>query len=285
VAKFIWQNAVRQFLKGKTVILITQQLQFAAHADKIVLLELGHITAVGQAEDIHRRGSPFAVAFQNSPKVKLRGLKNAGPTESQSTHADHRVWNEAVEIQPEDRAYGSVPLRTFYDYLSRGSRLGGWTVLLVILLVAIPLVTSVVSDWILLQWVKGVIAEDSAAIIFSVLVAMIIVFSLTRSLVNYYITMHSSQAIFTNMLHSVLHAPMTFFLVNPQGRVFNRFSKDQALADEFLPPTFLDFLHGLFTVLSSLAFVCYITPWVVLSIIPLGIGEAHPLSVFTALIA
>lgn len=42
------------------------------------------------------------------------------------------------------------------------------------------------------------------------------------------------------MFESVSRSPMSFFHVNPSGRILNRFSKDMGAVDELLPQAMLD---------------------------------------------
>ncbi|CAF4162665.1 unnamed protein product, partial [Rotaria magnacalcarata] len=44
------------------------------------------------------------------------------------------------------------------------------------------------------------------------------------------------------MFQRIIHCPISFFDLNPIGRILNRFTKDMAIVDEELPTTIFDFL-------------------------------------------
>ncbi|KAJ8920723.1 hypothetical protein NQ315_004862 [Exocentrus adspersus] len=70
--------------------------------------------------------------------------------------------------------------------------------------------------------------------------------------------------LFTKMLKSVVNTNMSFFYINPSGRILNRFSKDIGLIDEVLPVTILDAFQVLFNVISITALVAIVNPWMLI---------------------
>ena len=133
-------------------------------------------------------------------------------------------------------------------------------------------------------------------------VAATLVAGIFRSALFFGVCLHASGSIFRTMLQTILRVPVQFFVDNPHGRILNRFAKDlvrghaptawagagaadaparsaamrararhaQALADELLPMTFYDFSQCLFIVLGTFVVVGRVTPYVLLSLLPLG---------------
>ena len=53
------------------------------------------------------------------------------------------------------------------------------------------------------------------------------------------------------MTRHILRAPLSFFHINPSGRILNRFSKDQGVVDDFLPQVLFDAIQSIFMVLGG----------------------------------
>ncbi|KAL5009766.1 hypothetical protein ScPMuIL_012071 [Solemya velum] len=73
------------------------------------------------------------------------------------------------------------------------------------------------------------------------------------------------------MLFNVLRSPMTFFDTTPTGRIVNRFSHDVDTVDSELPWIVMNFLEGIFEILSITVAISYSTPIFLSVIIPIGI--------------
>ena len=54
------------------------------------------------------------------------------------------------------------------------------------------------------------------------------------------------------VVQHVLRAPLAFFHTNPTGRILNRLSKDQGIADDHLPQVAFDATQSLFLVAGKL---------------------------------
>lgn len=65
-----------------------------------------------------------------------------------------------------------------------------------------------------------------------------VVFYVSSELVPRIGFLRASIVIHSELLTSILHLPMTFFWVNPTGRLLSRFSKDIDIVDDRLPHNF-----------------------------------------------
>ncbi|XP_060229830.1 cystic fibrosis transmembrane conductance regulator [Meriones unguiculatus] len=85
-------------------------------------------------------------------------------------------------------------------------------------------------------------------------------------LVHFLIT--ASKLLHQKMLHSILHAPLSTFDSMKAGGILNRFSKDIAILDDFLPLTIYDFIQLLFIVFGAIIVVSILQPYIFLATVP-----------------
>lgn len=82
--------------------------------------------------------------------------------------------------------------------------------------------------------------HDYALPIYSCLLGVTIVITVSRSLGFFKYCMVASTKLHNGMFNKIVLSPMFFFNNNPSGRILNRFSKDIGNVDEMLPITMID---------------------------------------------
>ncbi|ALC40251.1 CG7627, partial [Drosophila busckii] len=93
VAWHLFEKCMRGYLRDRIVILVTHQLQFLQHADQMIILDKGQVSAVGSYESLRESGLDFAsmLAEERDENGDERSRSRSG---SQSGHGDQRRNSE-----------------------------------------------------------------------------------------------------------------------------------------------------------------------------------------------
>lgn len=92
--------------------------------------------------------------------------------------------------------------------------------------------------------------------------------ALARSFLSFHGLIKSSSNLHAAMLTSLLKAPVSFFDVNPTGRILNRFAKDVGCMDEVLPYTLVESVQYIMFTTSILVLVSVANAWVIAASVP-----------------
>ncbi|XP_064101349.1 multidrug resistance-associated protein 1-like [Macrobrachium nipponense] len=93
-------------------------------------------------------------------------------------------------------------------------------------------------------------------------------FFFTGAITTWTGTLKAAKNIHHDLLHNILHLPMSFFDTNPSGRVMNRMSKDMDALDSVLPLVINAFLSAFAQVVMTMVVIIGSTPVVAVVIIP-----------------
>ncbi|KAJ4459390.1 Multidrug resistance-associated protein [Paratrimastix pyriformis] len=135
VGKHIFERCIRGQLRGRTMILITNQLQYLEQADQVVILKDGAIEAKGSYADLRSRGFDFSKYVVKAEEAESK------------REAAMKI------ISDEEHSTGAIPWRLYFSYLGTYSGLLGW--LGMIALFVITEGAGSVSSWWLQQWTGG----------------------------------------------------------------------------------------------------------------------------------
>uniref|UniRef100_A0AAQ5YRX3 ATP-binding cassette, sub-family C (CFTR/MRP), member 12 n=1 Tax=Amphiprion ocellaris TaxID=80972 RepID=A0AAQ5YRX3_AMPOC len=247
VGKHIFEECIKKELQGKSIILVTHQLQYLEFCDDILVLEDGEILEAGNHEGLMAAEGRYAQLISNykSEQSKVRV--------SAETASDQLV---SQELSTE----GAVSWRVYQQYCKAA---GGYIVtFLTILNMVLMIGSTAFSNWWLSHWLgqgNGVriISLSQRADLPQLDTVQIIV---------------CSNVVWTaRERRKIIASPMSFFDTTPTGRILNRFSKDQEEVDTVLPLHMDSFLQFCLLVIAAIAIIAVVFPVLLVAVVVLGV--------------
>jgi ATP-binding cassette subfamily C (CFTR/MRP) protein 4 len=134
VGKHLFDQCIKDFLRGNVVILVTHQLQFLQHADRIVILEDGKIQAVDTYDNLIDSGLDFAKLLavptkeDNEHKDEFEQLSRQNSERSERRDSVSSVASSLVneiegkgpEQNEEKRVIGKIGFGVYKQYFNAG---------------------------------------------------------------------------------------------------------------------------------------------------------------------
>ncbi|KAL1226288.1 ABC transporter C family member 4 [Cardamine amara subsp. amara] len=303
----IFKKCVRGALKGKTILLVTHQVDFLHNVDCILVMREGRIVESGKYDELVKSGLDFGelvAAHETSMEIVEAGADSAAaaamatsprtPTSPRASsprksmdsphlsdlndeHVKSFLSSNTIEdgsklIKEEERETGQVSLRVYKQYCTEAY--GWWGIVLVVFFSLTWQGSLMASDYWLAYETSAKNAISFDAIVFiRVYVIIALVSIVLVSLRSFYVThlgLKTAQIFFRQILNSILHAPMSFFDTTPSGRILSRASTDQTNVDIFIP-FMLGLVASMYTTLLSIFIVTCQYAWpTVFFVIPLG---------------
>nr|XP_023022905.1 probable multidrug resistance-associated protein lethal(2)03659 [Leptinotarsa decemlineata] len=120
VGKHLFEECIKGYLKNKTRILVTHQLQVLKQADLIVIIDKGKIQRIGTYKDISETdlstlyAEPASEESNDADSRKKSGIENI---------QEHLTENEEPEESVEAMGSGSIPVSSYWEYYRNGAGL------------------------------------------------------------------------------------------------------------------------------------------------------------------
>ncbi|XP_030479473.1 ABC transporter C family member 12 [Cannabis sativa] len=288
VGRQVFNKCIKQELQGKTRLLVTNQLHFLPHVDRIVLVCDGTIMEEGTYEELTKDGKMFQKLMENACKAEEKVDNNeicyqniAVPDPngvlnglfSDASNSKKENIDEAVLIKQEERETGVVSWNVLMRYTNA---LGGyWVLILVLIFYLLMEVLRVSSSTWLSLWTDQSKSRSYKPEFYIYIYALIsfgqVTMTLSNSILVIICSLHAAKRLHNTMLHSILRAPMLFFHSNPTGRIINRFSKDIMGIDQSIANHMKSFLSQIWLLLSTFALIGVVSTISLWAIMPLMI--------------
>ena len=168
---------------------------------------------------------------ENSPKQpKLsRAFSDYGEVNGKDNSVERSNSDRGTSklIKEEERETGKVSLHVYKQYCTEA--FGWWGVVMVLMISLLWQSSLMASDY----WLAYETSKEHAMsfnpsqfiIIYSIIAAVSIVLVTIRAFSTTALGLKTAQIFFKQILHSILHAPMSFFDTTPSGRILSRVKK------------------------------------------------------------
>ncbi|KAJ7311830.1 hypothetical protein JRQ81_006141 [Phrynocephalus forsythii] len=189
VGRHIFDQCIKEALRGKTILLVTHQLQYLEFCDEIILLEDGEICESGthtklmkakgryatliqnlhsdettsqgshflnppaltpMAEDVQAKTSDISYKGVNNPAFDMSDETNQEPKKEEEGRKNPAPENQLVK--EESKQEGSVAWKTYYTYIKASGGFILWCFILLLFILMIG--CSAFSNWWLSYWLE-----------------------------------------------------------------------------------------------------------------------------------
>jgi ATP-binding cassette subfamily C (CFTR/MRP) protein 4 len=284
VAKHVFDECITKYLKHKTVVLITHQVQYLRTVKRIYYLDKGEIVVHGTYEELESKGH-----FLKLQSTETNGAAIANVTEPVSVKQ-----LEFPEEVKEHRSSGRI-IHGYGNYCAAG---GKWICLAAVSMFLMVQLLGCGLDYILIFCVnsqnkrlneKSVnyrnqthskLVSDArwtdllttyVLYVYGTLIFLTLITIFLRSWIFVKFCTKAAVRLHDKMLSRIIFATMHFFNTNSSGRILNRFSKDVRSVDENLPTSLSETLQVFLNLVGSILLISVLNYWFIIPTIAFAI--------------
>ncbi|KAM4076212.1 hypothetical protein ACJW30_12G045600 [Castanea mollissima] len=272
-ATSIFNEYVMEALSTKSVLLVTHQVDFLPAFNSILSMSNGEILQEAHYQQLlasskefqdlvnaHKEtaGSERLTDFSSTHRqgTSSREIKSTYVETESKAHKDDQL------IKQEERETGDMGFKPYMQYLNQNKGF------LYFFIACLSQLLFVAAQILQNSWMAANIDNSNVSTLRLVLVYMVIglasvLFLLGRTLSTVALGLRSSESLFSELLDSLFHAPMSFYDSTPLGRILSRVSYDLSIIDLDVPFSLVFSVSSTSNACSTLVVLAIVT-WQVL---------------------
>lgn len=297
VSRYIFNNAIKNFLGNKLIVMVSHQKNFLKDMDKIIVLEKGRIQNIVGSKDIDAIKIESPSSFERTPQEDINRLsllisstiKLSNDDEILDEETEQLLHQSGYGIYHEKKKQGKVDFSIYMHYFKAG---GGFPMLfLIVIIFGLGQLSASWFDFFISSWVDSEQklasfeaqnqtenstyielkeADSNSLMYYSILISLTTIFMLAQSFSHFYFTTKASIKLHKKAFGKVIQAAMEFFDLHLAGNIVNRFSKDIGLIDEFLPFVIFECIRVSFILIGVVFVISIVNPYfIILSVVTL----------------
>ncbi|KAJ7969846.1 ABC transporter C family member 10-like [Quillaja saponaria] len=272
-ATSLFNEYVMGALTGKTVLLVTHQVDFLPAFDSVLLMSNGKILQAGPYHHMLTSSQEFQeLVNAHKETAGSERLVDVTPAHKHG-NSSREIGKSYVEkqfkasqgdqlIKLEEREVGNLGLKPYLKYLNHNK---GYIFFSIAIFTHLIFLTGQISQN---SWMAANVENAHVSTLQLILVYLVIGISSTmvmliRSLATVSLGMQSSKSLFSQLLNSLFRAPMSFYDSTPLGRILSRVSSDLSIVDIDIPFSFIFAVLATTNACSNLIVLAVVT-WQVL---------------------
>ncbi|CAK9173850.1 unnamed protein product [Ilex paraguariensis] len=228
-------------LSGKTVLLVTHQVDFLPTFGSVLLMSEGKILKAATYDQLLASSQEFqnliiahndTVGSQGETEYGLQQRPKTSKEEIQKLNAPEQIGAPLGDqlIKQEERETGDTGLKPYIQYLTQSNGF------LYLFLAVICHFIYVVGQLIQNLWLAADVQDSSTSILSLILIYTLIgcgmsLFLILRSYLIVILGLRTSKSTFLKLMISLFRAPVSFYDSTPLGRIISRVSSDLSIVD------------------------------------------------------
>ncbi|KAJ6387480.1 hypothetical protein OIU78_017241 [Salix suchowensis] len=272
-ATSLFNEYITGALSGKTVLLVTHQVDFLPAFDSVMLMSNGEILQAAPYHQLLSSSQEFqdlvnahkeTAGSERLPEANAmqRQGSSAGEIEKSHVEKQHKTSRGDQLIKQEEKEVGDTGFKPYIEYLNQNK---GY---LYFALASFGHLLFVTGQILQNSWMAASVDDPHVSPLRLIVVYLSIgvtsmLFVLCRSIFTVVLGLQSSKSLFSQLLNSLFHAPMSFYDSTPLGRILSRVASDLSIVDLDVPFSLIFAVGATTNAYSNMGVLAFVT-WQVL---------------------
>ncbi|XP_021727236.1 ABC transporter C family member 10-like [Chenopodium quinoa] len=278
-ATSLFSEYIMESLSGKTVLLVTHQIDFLPAFHCCLLMSDGEILQSGSYHELLASSPEFldlvnahkeTAGTEKIPDGGASGRHNSSAKEIKRTIVEkqYEVSEDDQLIKREEREVGDTGLKPYLLYLNQNK---GYMYLSIGIICHLIFVTGQIlqNTWMASSVDNPHVSTYKLIVVYLVIGASSTLFLLFRCLAVVAMGLNASKSLFSRLMNSLFCAPMSFYDSTPLGRILSRVSSDLGIVDLDVPFSLLISIETTIIAYANLGVLAVITWQVLFVCIPM----------------